>query len=77
MDDVQGEFELPIAAQHPIIYEVVEGRWRATRVTPLGRCVAIGDTLRAVHEALAELVRLQITEECHDAEARELVLQTA
>jgi hypothetical protein len=46
-------------------------------VTPLGRCVATGDTLPAVHEALAELVRLQVTEECHDAEARELLRRTA
>jgi hypothetical protein len=72
------DYELAVhEPQHPIIYEVVDGRWRATRVTRLGRCVAIGDTLSAVHDALEELVRLQFTEECHDAEARELLRKTA
>jgi hypothetical protein len=63
--------------QHPVIYEVVDGRWRGTRVTRLGRCVATADTLDAVQSALAELVRLQITEECHDSEAWELLRKSA
>ena len=76
--DIESRVEAPIPEpQHPIIYEVVDGRWRATRITKLGRCVAIADTLAAVHEALAELVRLQSTEECHDSEARELLQKIA
>jgi hypothetical protein len=68
------ELRLPIhEMRQPILYEVVDGRWRATYVTHLGRCVAIGDTLSDVHDALEELIRLQLTEECHDAEACEML----
>jgi hypothetical protein len=75
--DLELQFHDPHEPLHPLVYEVVDGRWRATQVTRLGRCVATGDTLRAVNEALAELVRLQFTEECHDAEARDLLRRTA
>ena len=72
------DFELPHPEMHyPTIYEVVDGQWRATQVTRLGRCVAIGDTLSAVQDALEELIRIQFTEECHDAEARELIRKIA
>ena len=59
--------------RQPILYELVDGGWRATYVTPLGRCVAIGETLNAVHDALEELIRLQETEECQDTEAVEML----
>ena len=72
--DLELRFDEP---RYPVIYEVVDGRWRATHVTRFGRCVATADTLSAANEALSELVRLQFTEECHDAEVHELLRRTA
>ena len=72
------ELRFPIREmRQPILYELVDGGWRATYVTPLGRCVAIGETLNAVHAALEELIRLQETEECQDTEAVEMLRATA